>query len=194
MGIGDGFKPERRASVGELADAVHASVTMEQAINLYCPSLVPRHKRIPCPIHCGRDYNVSYNDRFFYCFVCGAGGDVISFVKAVCELSTRLDAITRISADFGLGLDVGAPLSTETSAKVKAARERAEAERQKREAWERRYHAALDEWVRLDRIVRETEQDTDDGIETVCKARERLAMVSYELSEIESGEKVMQSG
>lgn len=60
--------------------------------------------RTSCPIHGGTHDNLGYDDRVFHCFVCGARGDVIAFVKAVngCDFSS---AVRILDADFGLELD-----------------------------------------------------------------------------------------
>jgi hypothetical protein len=147
----DRYQKEHRASWEDIAEAIHDSVTMDEAVHLYIPGVDTRYHRIPCPIHNGKDRNFSYTDRGYKCFVCGASGDVISFVQTILSLRDRTDAMKRINADFRLGL----PLDREiTVAENKALEERRKALREKEERraeWEAGYHRLWDEWCRLDR-------------------------------------------
>ena len=176
-----GYKRERHASLDEIAEVIHASVTIRDALDVYCPGLEIRHHRCPCPIHSGKDYNFSFTDRGFKCFVCNASGDVITLVKEVCELSTRVEAMKRICADFHLPVDFYAEISAENSAKVNKLREAAERKRREKEEWEARYHKALDEWIELDKVVTDTPWDSEENIAKVCKAKEDRARVGYQL-------------
>ena len=182
------YKREQRADIADIAQAVRDAVTIEQALSVYCPSTPRRNHRCPCPIHNGTDYNFSYTEHGYKCFVCGASGDVVALVKEVCELSTRADALKQISKDFNLGLYFDAPLSPECSAKVKKAREEAEKRKREYEKWENAYHAALDEWIALDRIVIETPFDSWENIAKVCEAKEKRARVGYQLDLIAARE------
>lgn len=184
------YTPERRADIGDIAQAIHDAVTIEQALEFYFPNTPRRHHRCPCPIHCGNDYNFSYTEHGYRCFVCGASGDVIALVKEACELSTRVDAMKRISTDFNLRLFSDTPLAPEISAKIRKAREDAEKRQAEREAWENAYHAALDEWIRLDCIIIHTPLDSEDNIVKVCRAREKRAEVGYRLDTIKAQEPI----
>ena len=145
------YKKEHRASWEDIAGAIHETVTMDEAVRMYAPEHNPRYHRIPCPIHQGKDYNFSYTKTGYKCFVCGASGDVISFVQTILSLRDRTDAMKRINADFRLGLPIGCEI---TSAENKALEERRKAAREKEkriaECWTG-YHALWDEWCRLDR-------------------------------------------
>ena len=178
------YKPERRADIADIAQAIHDSVTIEQALEFYFPLTPRRHHRCPCPLHCGTDYNFSYTEHGYKCFVCGASGDVVALVKEACELSTRADAMKKISSDFNLGLFSDAPLTPEISAKIRRAREDADRKRAERKAWGNAYHAALDEWIDLDCIIIHTPQDSEENIVKVCRAREKRAEVGYRLDTI----------
>lgn len=160
----------------DIAQTIYDTVSMDDAVAAYAPQYQPRHHRIPCPIHNGRDYNLSYTTHGFKCFVCGASGDVIGFVKEVLGYPTRPDAMKRISADFSLGLDLGADISPEISAKVNEARARAQKRSNEIKAWSNKYDALMDEWCALDRIIRLT----DDPVKQ-AKAMERIVEVQYEL-------------
>lgn len=177
MGTFDSFHAERTASWVDISDSIRSSVTMDDVLTLYCPSLPRRRNRCPCPLHNGKDYNFSYNTHGYKCFVCGASGDVIGFVKEVCELSTRPDAMSKINADFRLNLPINCTISATQSANLALKRAEIERERAKRQAWEEQYHALMDEWVRLDRATREADPESDEYTYAV----KNINMVSYEL-------------
>ena len=153
-----GYKRERHASLDEIAEVIHASVTIRDALDVYCPGLEIRHHRCPCPIHSGEDYNFSFTDRGFKCFVCNASGDVIH-----------------------LPVDFYAEISPEVSTKVNKLREEAEQKRREKSEWEEKYNKALDEWIELDKIVMDTPWDSEENIAKVCKAKEDRARVGYQL-------------
>lgn len=80
-------------------DILLAHLNMKQVLERY--GIRADRERIPCPIHGGKNNNFQIYEKSFYCFKCGAGGDVIHFVK----LYFRLDYITaarKMEYDFGL--------------------------------------------------------------------------------------------
>lgn len=176
-----GYKRERLATVDEIAESIHANVTIEDALNEYVPGIQIRHRRCPCPIHNGKDYNFSFTDTGYKCFVCNASGDVISLVKEVCELSTRVEAMKKICDDFRLPVNFHAEISTEASAKVNKMREAAEKKRKAKAEWEAQYQKALNEWIELDKIVMNTPWDSEENIAKVCRAKEERARVGYQV-------------
>lgn len=176
MGTFDDYRPERRASLEDIAQAIHDTVTMDEAVAMYAPDPPPRHHRIPCPIHNGKDYNFSYTPHGYKCFVCGASGDVIGFVKEVCELATRPDAMRKINADFNLNLPIDGTISATQSAKLALRRAEAKRRQEARGAWEARYTALLDAWCKLDN---ESRVVTDPW--ELAQIKESMAMVEYDL-------------
>ena len=155
------YTPERTASWDEAAEYIRASVTMPYVLSVYCPDLPRRHFRCPCPLHNGKDYNFSFTNIGYKCFVCGASGDVISFVKDILRMSTRADAIRRINED--LHLNIPLPWSAEskiTESQLRNLKDRlrkAQEKRQAQEDWWRIYHYFTDEWIKTDREISENE-------------------------------------
>lgn len=190
MGTEWGYKRERKATVEEVAETIHASVTIQNALSLYCPGTDIKHHRCPCPIHNGKDYNFSFTENGYRCFVCGASGDVISLVKEVCELSTRGEAMQKICGDFRLPVDFHAVISPEVSTKVNQIREEAERKRRVKEEWESQYQTKLNEWIELDKFIMNTpwNWDSEDDVRRLCEAKEKRARVGYELDLILSHE------
>lgn len=171
------YRPERRANWEDIATAVRYAIHMDAVLDFYCPHLPRKNHRCPCPIHNGKDPNFSYTDQGYKCFVCGASGDVIAFVKEVCELSTRADAMKKINADFSLRLPIGGTLSATQSATLALRREEAERKQKERDDWLARYHELMDEWVQLD-IVKRTEDPTS---EEYAEAVSKIDYVAYQL-------------
>ena len=64
------YKPERKANIEDIVAIIHDSVTMEDVLSVYSPSTPRRGHRCPCPIHNGKDFNMSYTDHGYKCFVC----------------------------------------------------------------------------------------------------------------------------
>lgn len=88
----------------EYAVAIKQSLTMGDILRSYVPA-EPRKNRIPCPIHNGADYNFSFNDNGYHCFVCGASGDVIGFVQQYFNMSFS-EAVNKLNDDFNLNLPI----------------------------------------------------------------------------------------
>lgn len=171
------YKPERRAEWEDIAAAIRESVTMDEVIRLYSPGTPVRNRRCPCPFHNGKDFNFSFTDRGYKCFVCGASGDVIGFVKDICECATRSDAMKRINQDLRVGLPIDCTLSASQSATLALRRQEAEKREAELKAWQDEYARLMDEWVRLDKVKR-TE---DPSSESYAYAVKNIDRVSYEL-------------
>lgn len=97
--------------------------------------------------------------RGWHDFSSGKGGDVIAFVREYFGLSF-LDAQKKINDDFRLGFPIGEKLTTaqQREADRKAA-ERRKAQKEREAAYNRvltAYHDALDKWIELDIMRRET--------------------------------------
>ena len=177
MGMWDDFRPERKVSWEDIAESIHASVTMEDVLSLYSPSTPRRRHRCPCPLHNGKDFNFSYTPHGYKCFVCGESGDVIAFVKEVCELATRADAMKRMNQDLHLNLPIDGEVDAIQAAEMSRRRAEAEAKRAAEKAWDDEYHRLSDEWVRLDTIKR----TADPSSEEYADAVKNIDFVSFQL-------------
>ena len=83
-----------------LFETVKSAVTVKQAAEHYgCK--VNRGDMICCPFHDDRHPSMKLNRDYFYCFGCGATGDVIDFVARLFGLSSY-DAAKKLAADFGI--------------------------------------------------------------------------------------------
>lgn len=175
-----GFKPERKTNWDDVANAIHDTVTMQEVVAKYAPTLRPRYNRIPCPIHHGKDYNFSYSKHGYKCFVCGASGDVITFVKDTQGYSTRVDAMKRIDQDFNLHLIEDGDLRVNASllSRLKEQRLKHESQQAEIDAWEKQYADLTSCFAFLDTILMHPEEHP---VSVICKAKEKMAWVRWEL-------------
>ena len=80
---------------------VKTTVTVKQAAALYgLPITTTRMTR--CPFHEDHTPSMKLNDTYYYCFGCGATGDVIDLTARLFDLSS-LQAARKLAQDFGLG-------------------------------------------------------------------------------------------
>ena len=83
--------------------AVKAAVTVRQAAEYYGLQ-ISRNGMCSCPFHEDRHPSMKLNERYFYCFGCGATGDVIDLVARLFDLSSY-EAAQKLAQDFGIDPD-----------------------------------------------------------------------------------------
>lgn len=86
-----------------LFETVKNSVTVKQAAERYGYK-VNRSDMICCPFHDDHHPSMKLNRDYFYCFGCGATGDVIDFVVRLFGLSSY-EAAKKLAYDFGIDPD-----------------------------------------------------------------------------------------
>ena len=89
-------------------EVVKQSVTAREAAELYGIA-VGRGGMACCPFHDDRHPSLKLNEDYFYCFGCGATGDVIDFTARLYDLSPK-EAAEKLAQDFGLSYDSKAPI------------------------------------------------------------------------------------
>ena len=90
-----------------LFEVVKQSVTVREAAEMYGIA-VGRGGMACCPFHDDRHPSLKLNEDYFYCFGCGATGDVIDFTARLYDLSPK-EAAEKLAQDFGLSYDSKAP-------------------------------------------------------------------------------------
>ena len=83
-----------------LFDTVKAAVTPRMAAERYGLP-IRQGSMIRCPFHADRTPSMKLNEDYFYCFGCGASGDVIDLAARLFGLSSY-DAAKKLAADFGI--------------------------------------------------------------------------------------------
>ena len=88
-------------------EAVKQSVTVRETAQMYGIE-VNRSGMACCPFHDDKNPSMKLNEEYFYCFGCGATGDVIDFTARLYNLSPK-EAAEKLAQDFGLAYDSQAP-------------------------------------------------------------------------------------
>ena len=88
-------------------EIVKQSVTVREAAERYGIE-VKRGGMACCPFHDDKNPSMKLNEEYFYCFGCGATGDVIDLTARLYNLSPK-EAAEKLAQDFGLIYDGQAP-------------------------------------------------------------------------------------
>ena len=88
------------------AEQIKQAVPMNKAVEFYGFKLV--NGKMCCPFHSEKtpSFKVYPNDKGWYCFGCGQGGDVISFVQRLFNLDFMY-ACKKLNDNFSLSLNIG---------------------------------------------------------------------------------------
>ena len=86
-------------------ETIKAAVPVKQAAEHYGLK-VNRNGMACCPFHHDRHPSLKLNEDYFYCFGCGAKGDVIDLVARLFDLS-GYEAAQRLATDFGISAEPG---------------------------------------------------------------------------------------
>lgn len=81
-------------------ETIKAAISVKQAAEHYGLK-VYRNGMACCPFHHDRHPSLKLNEDYFFCFGCGAKGDVIDLVTRLINMSSY-EAVQKLAADFGL--------------------------------------------------------------------------------------------
>ena len=84
-------------------ERVKAAIPLRQAAEHYGLRVL-RNGMTCCPFHKDRHPSLKLNEYYFFCFGCGASGDVIDFTARLFGISLK-DATEKLAADFGISAD-----------------------------------------------------------------------------------------
>ena len=84
-------------------ESVKAAVPLRDAAKHYGLT-VSRNGMTCCPFHEDRHPSLKMNEDYFFCFGCGASGDVIDFTARLFGISLK-DAATKLAAEFGISAE-----------------------------------------------------------------------------------------
>ena len=84
---------------------------------------VNRANKFVCPFHNDHKPSASIKNDYFHCFVCGAGGDLITFTARYLNLH-NIEAARELVREFGLDIDIST--KEERQAQYRAERKRKE--------------------------------------------------------------------
>lgn len=142
------------------AESIKHMISMVEVAERYGFSVNRHTRKILCPFH-EDDHpsmHVYSGDRGYYCYACGAGGDVIDFVQRLFGLDFN-SACEKLDEDFHLGLDVSNVRDEEARKKAEREYQRMLDEKKRREQKRKflfcLYHAAYNRYAFLDILKRE---------------------------------------
>jgi len=171
------------------APQIKESVSMSDVIQNYV-GVDPKHNRIPCPFHNGKNNNLSFKNDMFKCFVCGEGGDIFKFVRLMFNLDFN-QAIQKLNYDFGLNLPIGEKLTIRQKQKILNQERKhkaiTKAKLIKRIALEWKYWTTFDEWKRLsdNKRIYAPDKSQDSLHALYCEALNNLEYQIYLLNIVE---------
>ena len=84
-------------------ESVKAAVTLKRAAETYVLT-VSRNGMTCCPFHEDRHPSMKLNEDYFFCFGCGASGDVIDFTARLFGIDLK-DSAEKLAADFGISAE-----------------------------------------------------------------------------------------
>ena len=161
-------------------------LTMREVLERYGYS---EKRRMPCPIHQGKDLNFEVKEKSWRCYSHCGSGDVISFVQQLFGLSFP-DTLKKIDTDFNLGLFEHISNRKSLDIARQSYQRKKEIERQKQEVEniKNRYWLVLDEWVRLDRnkTLHAPKTPEEECHPLFVEALQKLAYQEYLLDCVES--------
>ena len=105
-----------------LFDTVKAAVTPRMAAERYGLP-IRQGSMVCCPFHADRTPSMKLNEEYFYCFGCGAHGDVVALTAQLFDLPPA-EAAKKLATDFGMTEQKPSIL-----AKLQRGKSQAEAER-----------------------------------------------------------------
>ena len=162
-------------------EIVKENVNLWEAAELYGID-VNRYSKALCPFHNDRHPSLYVADDHYYCFACGAHGDVIDFVSKLFQLSLY-DAARKLAADFYLSPD-----KPPSAAALHAKRIRTEAQQLK--ANERLCFSVLSDYARVLRdwkVQYAPQSPAEAPDERFVEACHKLDEVEYYLNILTSG-------
>lgn len=124
-------------------EKIKESIPMSAALEHYGFE-ADRKGFLSCPFHNEKTASMRIYDRSFYCFGCGAGGDVIKFAALLFGI-TNSQAAVRLNEDFGLCLTGRKP----DRQKLIEEQKRREKKKRELEAFRKDYREKCDEYRRL---------------------------------------------
>ncbi len=83
-----------------LFETLKDQVSVPQAADYYGLKIFPGNK-VCCPFHRDKHPSMKLNPKYYYCFGCQAGGDVIALVANLFEISSY-NAAKKLAYDFGI--------------------------------------------------------------------------------------------
>ena len=142
-------------SITYTTDQIKNAIPLPQAIESYTGERLSKNK-MRCPLHNEKtaSFTVYPDNNTFYCFGCGASGDIIHFVQRYFDIGFK-EAIKRLDCDYNLGLTRAPTFSEYRRQQREAAKRKAEQERQRNRERQlnKNYWSAFDEVLQYEKSI-----------------------------------------
>ena len=164
-------------------EAVKKSIPVSDAAAQYGME-VGKNGMTLCPFHDDRNPSMKLNGDYYYCFGCGADGDVIDLTAALCGLN-KYEAARKLAQDFGVDYDILHPNMDLVQKKY--------ADRKRQAERERKVFIALTERLYLlrDWIVRYAPKTPDEELDPrFVEACHDLDRVEYLVDVLCTGDEI----
>ena len=129
--------------------------------------------KMRCPFHSEKTASFTvYENGSFYCFGCGASGDIFTFVKKLFNLSFP-QAIVRLNSDFGLGLNLSGSFDRASYLKTQSELlKQRQKEKEERDRLENAYWQQLEKAVFCEKVICEYKPQAfgDEWLPFFCEA------------------------
>lgn len=163
-----------------IADDIRNTVSIRQAFERYGID-INNHGYAICPFHNEKTGSLKVYDKTFYCYGCGVGGDIVTLVMRLNDISFP-NAIAKINEDFLLNLPIGRRVTVGESRKYRIRCAEVDKQRKKenkrREEKRAEYDKLVCEYERLDRNYRQLipvdGQPMDSRFAEACHRREYI--------------------
>lgn len=160
-------------------EAVKQSVTTRQAAEQY-GTRVERNGMCRCPFHDDSTPSMKL-DRRYYCFGCGATGDVIDFVSRLRGIGSKEAAIL-LAQDFAIPYE-------DSAGKTNRPRQQNTDEQNYQHMERYCFRVLLDYYRLLCRWKEDTPQTPEDGFDPrFVEALQRISLIEYLLDELLCGD------
>lgn len=165
----------------DVFEEVKHMLTMQQVIDRYSANKVKRGWAL-CPFHPDHNPSLHVYKNSFYCFACGAGGDLINYVARLMSISNG-EAVNTLIQDFSLPLP---PIGSKGKASAKTRlvierRKKAREEEERNRALIDRVRDELCDCYKQNRRVAESEEVFSDRW---CEAVKKRNMADILLGEL----------
>ena len=173
------------------AQEIKDSLTTREVFEFY--GLKPNSKGfVCCPFHKEKTPSMKIYEgkRGYYCFGCGASGDVITFIKDFFNISFN-DALSKLNQDFSLGFPLGQKIDRRKRLDFarKSFERKRELNNQKKEyqVLKDKYWSAYDLWLKFDqnKIKYAPKREDENFHPLFVEAVHGIGMALHKLEEVE---------
>ena len=159
----------RANRINYIKEDIRRSVSIRQVVEHYTGIKLDKNGFCKCPLHNEKTASFKVDDGkgLYYCFGCGAGGDVFKFVQVYFGINFN-DAVSKIDSDFMLGL-IGQKISVKAQIAMREAKRSRELESIKEGQKNKLYDDLCEQYRAINSLLNELKPLTDEWGEAISK-------------------------